>query len=218
MNLILFGPPGAGKGTQASRIVETWNIPHISSGDIFRANIRDGTPLGQKAKAFVSTGELVPNDIVIGMVLDRLGQDDCGDGFLLDGFPRDVKQAEHLERWLSAKGRKVSAVLSIDLDDETIIERLISRRVCQSCGATYNLQGHPPKVNGVCDQCGGSVIQRRDDQRETIEHRLNVYKEQTAPVESFYQERGVLMSVCGDGNIETVFGRIRDAMKGSWDA
>lgn len=217
MDLILFGPPGSGKGTQAARIAETWHILHISTGDIFRANIRDGTTLGQKAQAYVSKGELVPNDIVVAMTLDRLAQEDCAQGFLLDGFPRDVEQAEQLEQWLSGKGRKVTAVLSVDLDDETIIERAISRRVCQSCGATYNLQANPPRSDGVCDRCGGSVIQRPDDRRQTIEHRLKVYKEQTAPVKSFYQDRRVLVGVSGEGSIEGVFSRIKEAIEGMGD-
>jgi adenylate kinase len=152
------------------------------------------------------------------MALDRLGQADCAQGFLLDGFPRDVEQAEHLEHWLSDRGRGLTAVLFIDLDDKTIIKRVISRRVCRSCGATYNLEGNPPKSDGVCDQCGGSVIQRPDDRRETIEHRLKVYKDQTAPLESFYRDRGLLVTVCGDGSIETVFGRIKEILKGLEDA
>ncbi|MFH1738652.1 MAG: adenylate kinase [bacterium] len=213
MQLLLFGPPGAGKGTQAAMIAETWRIPHVSTGDIFRANMRDGTELGQKAQEYVTKGELVPNEIVIAMALDRIGQKDCAEGFLLDGFPRDVEQARQLENWLNEHGRKVTAVLSVTLDDETIIQRIISRRVCKDCGATYNLHAQPPKKEGICDQCGGSVIQRPDDQRETIENRLKVYQAQTAPVESFYGDRGVLVKISGSGSVEGVFARIKEAVE-----
>ena len=218
MELVLFGPPGAGKGTQAALISKEWDVPHISTGDIFRANMRDGTPLGTKAQAYVNKGELVPNDIVIAMTLDRIGQDDCAKGFLLDGFPRDVQQAEKLNEWLDEKGRKLTAVLSLELDDETIVERLAARRVCQSCGATYNLEICPPKVDMVCDRCGGEVVQRPDDQRETIVNRLKVYKEQTSPVKAFYEKQGVLLEIPGEGEVEEVFGRIKKAVENLGDA
>ncbi len=218
MELVLFGPPGAGKGTQAALISKEWDIPHISTGDIFRANMRDGTPLGTKAQAYVNKGELVPNDIVIAMTLDRIGQEDCAKGFLLDGFPRDVQQAEKLNEWLEEHGRKLSAVLSIELDDEAIIGRLVARRVCQSCGATYNLEIRPPKVDMVCDRCGGEVVQRPDDLRETIENRLKVYKEQTSPVKAFYEKQGVLMEIPGEGEVDEVFGRIKKAVENLEDA
>lgn len=214
MELVLFGPPGAGKGTQATRIAETWHIPHISTGDLFRENIRDDTPLGRKAKSYVTRGELVPNEIVVEMALDRLSREDCTGGFLLDGFPRDVEQAGSLDQWLSERGRRLTAVLCIDLDDETIIDRLVSRRVCSSCGATYNLRSDPPRADGTCRRCGGSVVQRPDDTRETVERRLKVYKEQTAPIEGFYRDRGVLVRISGDGDAETVFLRIKERLDG----
>ncbi len=218
MELVLFGPPGAGKGTQAERISKEWNVPHISTGDIFRANMREGTPLGQQAQSYVTKGELVPNEIVIAMTLDRLGQEDCASGFLLDGFPRDVEQAGELERWLSDRNRKLTAVLFIELDDEAIIGRLVARRVCQSCGATYNMEICPPKKDMICDRCGGEVVQRPDDLRETIVNRLKVYKEQTAPVRSFYEERGLLLRIPGDGGVEDVFVRIKQAVENLGDA
>ncbi len=218
MDLVLFGPPGAGKGTQAARIADTWRIPHISTGDLFRENMRDDTPLGRKARRYVTTGELVPNEIVIEMTLDRLDRPDCAGGFLLDGFPRDIEQAERLEGWLSERGRKLTAVLCIDLDEETIIDRLVSRRVCASCGATYNLQTDPPTADGTCRRCGGSVVQRPDDSRETVKQRLKVYKDQSAPVEGFYGERGVLVRVDGDGDAESVFLRIKERLDGLREA
>jgi len=214
MQLLIFGPPGAGKGTQAVRIAQAMGIPHVSTGDLFRANMRDGTELGKKAQEYVIRGELVPNEIVIAMALDRIGQADCQKGFLLDGFPRDVEQAEQLEKWLHERGKNITAVLSIELDDETIIERITSRRVCRHCGATYNLSAQPPKVENVCDRCGGPVVQRPDDRREVIENRLRVYKKQTAQVEDFYRKRGVLKTISGDGDMDSVFGRIQEVLNG----
>ena len=191
MNLILLGPPGAGKGTQAARIVEKYNIPHISTGDIFRKNISEGTKLGKKAKEYMDRGELVPDSLVIEIATDRLTEDDCADGFLLDGFPRTVEQAVALDAFLGGRGEKINHVLDIDVPKEELMTRLIGRRVCKECGATYHVTNMPPAKEGICDKCGGELIQRADDTEATVENRIEVYNQQTMPLVEYYKKADV---------------------------
>ena len=200
MNLILLGPPGAGKGTQAAKIVEKYGVPHISTGDIFRENIKNGTPLGKKAQEYMNKGELVPDSLVIEIATDRLTKDDCKDGFLLDGFPRTVEQAEALDEFLAGLGRKVDHVLDIDVAAEILMTRLTGRRVCKGCGATYHVTNIPPKVEGVCDSCGGELYQRDDDTAETVSNRIEVYNSQTKPLIDYYEKVGNIAHL--DGSID----------------
>ena len=186
MRLILLGPPGAGKGTQASAIVKKYSIPHISTGDIFRSNIKMGTELGKGAKKYMDKGLLVPDDLVIAIVKDRLTEDDCKEGFLLDGFPRTVNQGEALDRELSQMSVKLDKVINIDVGKEVLIERAIGRRICKDCGATYHIKFNPSKKEGVCDICGGQLLQRDDDTKETVEKRIEVYLKQTKPLIDYY--------------------------------
>jgi adenylate kinase len=208
LNIVLLGPPGAGKGTQAELIVKKYGIPQISTGDIFRANIKNGTELGKKAKEYMDKGELVPDELVVDLVKDRLEQDDCKNGFMLDGFPRTVFQAEELDKIMEAKGLTISYVLNIDVAAEKLIDRIAGRRVCKSCGATYNVNTKPTAKEGICDACGGEVYQRADDNRETVENRINVYFSQTAPLIEYYEKSGVLAAVNGDQPMENVFSDI----------
>lgn len=205
MNLVLMGLPGAGKGTQAERIVEKYNIPHISTGDMFRAAIKEGTELGMKAKSFMDQGALVPDEVTIGIVKERLGKDDCKQGFLLDGFPRTVPQAEALEVLLTELDRQIHYVINIDVDTSKLMERLTGRRICKSCGATYHMVFNPPAEEGVCDKCGGELYQRSDDNAETVGNRLEVNIKQTQPLLDFYSEKGYLENINGDQDIEDVF-------------
>lgn len=205
MRLVLLGPPGAGKGTQASAIVEKYNIPHISTGDIFRANIKEGTALGQEAKAYMDKGLLVPDELVVSIVKDRLLKDDCREGFLLDGFPRTVGQAEALDSELDKMGIKLDRVININADPEILIERAVGRRICRECGATYHVKYNPPKVEGVCDKDGGELYQRDDDTEETVTTRINVYMEQTEPLIDYYKNQGLLLNVDGTKTIDEVF-------------
>ena len=191
MKLILLGAPGAGKGTQAEVLCKELNIPTISTGNILRAAIKDGTPTGLKAKSFMDAGQLVPDEVIIGIITERLAQDDCRNGFILDGVPRTIAQAEALEK----AGIQFDHVISIEISDETIVERMAGRRVCEHCGATYHLVAVPPKTPGVCDKCGGKLIQRHDDEPETVLARLEVYHKETEPLKGFYAERGLLRSV-----------------------
>ena len=191
MKLILLGAPGAGKGTQAEVLCKKLSIPTISTGNILRAAIKDGTPTGLKAKAFMEAGQLVPDEVIIGIITERLAQDDCRNGFILDGVPRTIAQAEALEK----AGIRFDDVISIEISDETIVERMAGRRVCEHCGATYHLVAVPPKTPGVCDKCGGKLIQRHDDEPETVLARLEVYHKETEPLKGFYAERGLLKSV-----------------------
>ena len=191
MKLILLGAPGAGKGTQAEVLCKELNIPTISTGNILRAAIKDGTPTGLKAKSFMDAGQLVPDEVIIGIITERLAQDDCRNGFILDGVPRTIAQAEALEK----AGIQFDHVISIEISDETIVERMAGRRVCEHCGATYHLGAVPPKTPGVCDKCGGKLIQRHDDEPETVLARLEVYHKETEPLKGFYAERGLLRSV-----------------------
>lgn len=207
-NLILLGPPGAGKGTQAERIMGHFGVPHISTGDIFRTAIKEGTPLGVEAKRFLDAGELVPDSIVIGIVTERLGQPDCQKGFLLDGFPRTIPQADALEANLSKCQRKVSRVINIAVDPEILVKRLSGRRVCRNCGTPYHVETKKEEVTGCCDLCGGELYQRDDDQEETIRKRLAVYREQTEPLIEYYEKRNLLLTVDGSLNIDQVWKEI----------
>ncbi len=205
MKLIMLGAPGAGKGTQAKLIAEKYHIPHISTGDIFRANIKEGTELGKKAKAFMDAGGLVPDELVIDLVVDRLSWEDAKDGYVLDGFPRTIPQAEALTKALAEKGEKIDAAIDVDVPDENIINRMGGRRACVSCGATYHIVNIPPKVEGKCDNCGADLILRDDDKPETVKHRLDVYHEQTQPLIDYYKAEGVLREVDGTVDMNDVF-------------
>ena len=208
MNLILLGPPGAGKGTQAAMIVEKYNIPHISTGDIFRENIKNGTKLGKKAQTYMNKGELVPDSLVIEIAEDRLRKDDCKDGFLLDGFPRTVEQAVALYAFLADEGKKVDHVLDIDVDKPELLKRITGRRVCQACGATFHITGMPPKQEGVCDKCGGELIQRADDTEATAENRIEVYNSQTKPLLDYYDRAGNIAHLDGAIGLNELFAQI----------
>ncbi|AZV61787.1 adenylate kinase [Peribacillus castrilensis] len=205
MNLVLMGLPGAGKGTQAEQIVEKYNIPHISTGDMFRTAIKDGTDLGLKAKSFMDKGELVPDEVTIGIVRERLSKEDCLRGFLLDGFPRTVAQAEALESILTDLDRNMNFVINIDVDKSILMERLTGRRICKSCGATYHLVFNPPAKDDVCDRCGGELYQRADDNAETVQNRLDVNLKQTKPLLDFYGDKGYLVNINGQQDINKVF-------------
>ncbi|MGM0396299.1 MAG: adenylate kinase [Bacillota bacterium] len=205
MRLVLLGPPGAGKGTQASAIVEKYDIPHISTGDIFRANIKEGTALAQEVKAYMDKGLLVPDELVVSIVKDRLLKEDCKEGFLLDGFPRTVEQAEALDSELEKMGIKLDVVININAPAEILVERAVGRRICRECGATYHIKFNPPKVEGVCDKDGGELYQRDDDNEETVTTRINVYMEQTEPLIDYYKKQGLLLDVDGTKKIDEVF-------------
>jgi adenylate kinase len=212
MNLVLLGPPGAGKGTQATKIAEKYNIPHISTGDIFRKNVKEGTPLGKKAQEYMSKGELVPDDLVIELVEDRLTDDDCKGGFLLDGFPRTVYQAEKFDVYLKEKNSAIDKVLDIDVEKDILIDRMIGRRVCKNCGATYHVKNMPPKKEGICDVCGGEIYQRADDTLETVSNRLQVYLEQTSPLIDYYEKAGNIAHINGAGALDKVFSKIVEVL------
>lgn len=197
MNLILLGPPGAGKGTQAKLLNETFGIPQVSTGDILRAAVRAATPMGIKAKAFMDAGGLVPDEVVIGIVQERLQQADCRQGFILDGFPRTVGQAESLKKTLAGLQMDLNKVVSLEVDVEALVVRLTGRRTCKECGRGFHIRFDPPKTDGVCEGCGGALVQRDDDREETIRHRLAVYAEQTSPLISFYRNEGLLVSIDG---------------------
>ncbi len=208
MNLILLGPPGAGKGTQAELLLKRFNIPHISTGDIFRAAIKEGTPLGTEAKRYMDSGQLVPDEVVIGIVKERLLKDDCKNGFLLDGFPRTVPQADSLDNFLKDNGKKVDAVINIEVDSAILLKRLTGRRVCRNCAAVYHVETKKSKVAGVCDHCGGEVYQRADDTPETVSKRLEVYNNQTEPLIAYYRNKGVLLSFDGQKGIQDLYEKI----------
>jgi len=208
MNLLLMGLPGAGKGTQAEKIIEKYGIPHISTGDMFRAAIKEGTPLGTKAKEYMDAGNLVPDEVTIGIVRERLAKADCMNGFLLDGFPRTTAQAEALENILADMGRKINFVLNINVAEEELLARLTGRRICRSCGATYHVIFNPVNTEGICDKCGGELYQRDDDNEKTVSTRLQVNISQQQPLIDFYQEKGYLCHVDGSQHIDQVFKEI----------
>ncbi len=204
MRVIMLGPPGAGKGTQAARIAAAYGIPHISTGDIFRANVKGGTDLGREAKAYMDRGDLVPDEVVIAMVRDRLSEDDADKGFNLDGFPRTVPQAQALEELLADIERPIDVVLRLAVDKDEIVSRLTGRRTCRDCGAIFHVEDNPPKEEGVCDVCGGELYQRDDDTEEVVMNRLDVYHRQTEPLEFFYWQRGLLRDIEAVGTVDDV--------------
>jgi len=208
MKIIMLGAPGAGKGTQADKICAKYNIPHISTGDIFRANIKNNTELGQKAKSYMDKGELVPDELVVDLVVDRIKADDCTNGYVLDGFPRTIPQAEALDVALAAINDKVDYAINVEVPDENIINRMSGRRACVACGATYHIVHIPTKVEGICDKCGAALILRDDDKPETVKNRLNVYHEQTQPLIDYYTAKNVLHEVDGTKAMEDVFSSI----------
>jgi len=214
LRLVLLGPPGAGKGTQASAIVKKYNIPHISTGDIFRENIKQGTELGKKAKEYIDKGLLVPDDIVVSIVKDRILEEDCKNGFLLDGFPRTLNQGEALDDELSQMNLKLDKVININVEKEVLIERTIGRRICKDCGATYHIKFNPPVKEGICDNCGGKLYQRDDDTQETIEKRIEVYQKQTKPLIDYYTKKGLILNVDGTKKISEIFDEIVEALEG----
>ncbi|CAJ59767.1 MULTISPECIES: adenylate kinase [Frankia] len=213
MRLVLVGPPGAGKGTQAAFIAQARSIPKISTGDIFRANVRQGTELGVKAKTFMDAGDLVPDEITIGMVRNRLAEDDAVKGFLLDGFPRNVPQAEVLGQMLDGMGTRLDVVLELVVDDDEVVRRLSGRRTCRACGHIWHLDFDPPSVEGLCDRCGGDLFQRDDDQAATVRHRLEVYADQTSPLVAYYAEKGILIGIDATGPVDNVTDRALDALR-----
>ena len=205
MKIIMLGAPGAGKGTQAKKIADRYGIPHISTGDIFRANIKNDTELGKKAKSYMDAGNLVPDSLTLELVMDRIHQADCQNGSVFDGFPRTIPQAEALEEALAADGQSVDFAIDIEVPDENIVTRMSGRRACLSCGATYHTVFAPPKAEGVCDRCGGELTIRDDDRPETVNKRLGVYHQQTQPLIDFYQDKGCLAQVDGTKDVEEVF-------------
>lgn len=213
MRIVLLGPPGAGKGTQASKIVGKFGIPHISTGDILRKAIADETLLGKQAGEYIKKGLLVPDDLVIAMVKSRLDMNDCGNGFLLDGFPRTVSQAESLDEYMQKKDIQLDAALNIEVDKDVLIERFTGRRVCEQCDATYNVKFSPPKESGVCDKCRGKLIIREDDKPETVKKRLEVYETSTAPLIDYYKRKNLLVNIDGSRSIDDVFQDIVDHLK-----
>ncbi len=214
MKIILLGPPGAGKGTQSAYLVERFGIPQISTGDMLRAAVKAQTPMGIKAKDCMDSGALVPDDVVVGIVRERLQQADCGSGFILDGFPRTIPQAEALNNVLADLGKSLDAVVSLTVDSEALVGRLTGRRTCRQCGKGYHVSFDPPAADGSCSACGGTLVQRDDDKEETIRHRLQVYVEQTAPLEKYYDELGLLKSVDGMADIKDVQNAIVSALQG----
>jgi adenylate kinase len=214
MNLVLMGLPGAGKGTQAERIVEKYDIPHISTGDMFRAAMKEETELGLQAKSFIDKGELVPDEVTIGIVRERLGKNDCQNGFLLDGFPRTVAQADALEGILAELSKQIDYVVNIEVNKDILMERLTGRRICKDCGATYHLIFNPPAVQGECDKCGGELYQRADDNEETVANRLEVNLKQTEPLLNFYNDKGYLRNINGEQDIDNVFVDVNQLLGG----
>ena len=208
MRLVLLGAPGAGKGTQAKKLIEKHGIPQISTGDILRKAVADGTPLGKEAKSYMDKGELVPDKVVIGLIEDRLKQPDCKKGFILDGFPRNTAQAETLDAMLKKLNMPLDSALSVDVPKDDLMKRLTGRRTCKGCQQMYNIYFSPPKKNGVCDRCGGELFHRDDDKEETIKRRLDVYDAQTAPLINYYKKSGILKSVIGVGGIDEIFKKV----------
>ncbi|MDO5403333.1 MAG: adenylate kinase [Eubacteriales bacterium] len=212
MKIIMLGAPGAGKGTQAKRIAAKYSIPHISTGDIFRANIKNNTELGQKAKTYMDKGELVPDELVVDLIMDRFKEADCANGYVLDGFPRTIPQAEALDKALTANKEAVDFAINVEVPDENIINRMSGRRACVGCGATYHIEFNPSKSEGICDVCGEKLILRDDDKPETVKNRLSVYHEQTQPLIEYYSKKNVLKEVDGTKDMEEVFSSIVDVL------
>jgi len=208
MRAVLLGPPGAGKGTQAVKLVKKYGVPQISTGDIFRKNIKEGTELGKKAQEYMNAGKLVPDELVVDLVKDRLMQEDCANGYLLDGFPRTIFQAEQLDKFLEEAGQKLDAVINFEVGHDELMVRLTGRRVCKKCGASYHIVNIPPKVEGVCDRCGGELEQRKDDTVETAENRIAVYEESTAPLIGYYEKTGALKNFNAEKDHDEVFKEI----------
>ena len=213
MRLILLGPPGAGKGTQAKRVIEEFDIPHISTGDIFRKNIKEKTELGKKVEGLLAEGKLVPDELTIEIVWDRLDQEDCKNGFLLDGFPRTIPQAEALDEGLAKRGLKLDRVLNIDVDKDSLVKRLSGRRVCPNCGASYHIDNNPPKVEGICDVCQTPIIQREDDKEQTVLDRIKVYDSQTKPLVDFYNKQDLVFTVDGTLPIDEITNKLVTELK-----
>lgn len=209
MKIIMLGAPGAGKGSQASRIAKEYQLPHISTGDIFRANLKEETELGKRAKSFMDKGELVPDDITIAMLLDRIHKEDCKKGYILDGFPRTIPQAEALKEALAKKDEKIDLALDVEASDELIIKRMAGRRTCPACGAIYHIVTLPPKTEGICDRCGADLIQRKDDNEETVKNRLKIYHEVTEPLISYYKKEGILEEIDGAEELDKVFEKVK---------
>ena len=209
MKIIMLGAPGAGKGSQASRIAKEYQLPHISTGDIFRANLKEETELGKKAKSFMDKGELVPDDITIAMLLERIHKEDCKNGYILDGFPRTIPQAEALKEALAKKDEKIDLALDVEASDELIIKRMAGRRTCPACGAIYHIVTLPPKTDGICDRCGADLIQRKDDNEETVKNRLKIYHEITEPLISYYKKEGILEEIDGAEELDKVFEKVK---------
>lgn len=208
MRIIMLGAPGAGKGTQAKQIADKYQIPHISTGDIFRMNIKEGTELGKKAKTFMDQGALVPDELTVALVVDRIQKEDCKNGFVLDGFPRTIPQAEALDKKLAEMEEKMDYAIDVDVPDENIVNRMGGRRACVNCGSTYHIVSIPTKVEGICDKCGNEVVLRDDDKPETVQKRLKVYHEQTQPLIDYYNSQGILKSVNGVRPMEDVYAEI----------
>lgn len=208
MKIVMLGAPGAGKGTQAKMIAEKYGIPHVSTGDIFRANIKEGTELGKEVKSYMDQGLLVPDELTVKILLDRVGKEDCQNGFILDGFPRTIPQAEVLDKALAELGDAIDYAINVDVPDEHIIGRMTGRRACPTCGATYHIVHIPPRQEGICDGCGKELVLRDDDKLETVKKRLDVYHEQTQPLIEYYQEKGILRTINGTAAMQDVFTEI----------
>ncbi len=212
MKIIMLGAPGAGKGTQAKMIAEKYSVPHVSTGDIFRANIKNGTELGKQAKEYMDKGQLVPDELTVKILLDRVAQDDCKNGYVLDGFPRTIPQAEVLDEALTKLSESIDYAINVDVPDENIVKRMGGRRACVTCGATYHIEHVPPKKEGICDKCGSELILRDDDKPETVQKRLSVYHEQTQPLIEYYTGKGILKTVDGTVDMMDVFAAITDIL------
>lgn len=216
MRLVLMGAPGAGKGTQADVMAKNLFVPHISTGDIFRAAMKAGTEMGKLAEQYISQGKLVPDEVTLGIVKDRLAEADCKDGFILDGFPRTIAQADGLQEYLASVNKPLDSVINIDVDLDSLVDRLTGRRVCKGCGASFHLMYNPPAKEGVCDECGGELYQRKDDSEETIKNRLNVYVENSKPLIDYYAEKGLLLEVNGNQAINQVLTEIGKGLGKDW--